>query len=118
MHETSLMQFTLDAVERKCLQMNIRHVKSIRIVVGDLRGALPDLMQEAFHILTYKRPVFHGAALEIETRPVVLRCASCGGRFTPEAFHAVRCPACGAAEYTVEAGNELYIDSFEGEETP
>lgn len=118
MHETSLMQFTLDAVERKCLQMNIRHVKSIRIVVGDLRGALPDLMQEAFRILTYKRPVFHGAALEIETRPVVLRCASCGGRFTPEAFHAVRCPACGAAEYTVEAGNELYIDSFEGEETP
>lgn len=115
MHETSLMQFTLDAVERKCLQMGIRHVKSVRIVVGDLRGALPDLMQEAFRILTYKRPAFHGAVLEIETRPVMLRCESCGARFAPEEFHAVRCPACGAAAYAVEAGNELYIDSFEGE---
>ena len=112
------MRFTLDAVERKCVQMNIRHVKSIRIVVGDLRGALPDLMQEAFRILTYKRPVFHGAALEIETRPVVLRCKNCGARFAPEEFHAVTCPACGAAAYAVEQGNELYIDSFEGEETP
>ena len=41
MRETSLMQFTLDAVERKCLQMGIRHVKSVRIVVGDLRAPCP-----------------------------------------------------------------------------
>ena len=115
MHETSLIDFTLNAVENKCLQLGIRHVKSVRLVVGDLRGALPELMQEALSILTYTRPLFHGAVLEIESRAVVLCCRKCGKRFTPEDFHAVTCPQCGAGTYTVAEGNELYIDSFEGD---
>lgn len=115
MHETSLIDFTLNAVESRCIALGIRRVKSIRLVVGDMRGALPELMQEAFSILTYQRPAFHGAVLEIESRPVQLRCTDCGAPFTPADFHAVTCPACGGARYTVIAGNELLIDSFEGE---
>ena len=43
MHETSLIQYTLDAVERRALAMGIRHVKRVYLVVGDLRGALPEI---------------------------------------------------------------------------
>ena len=115
MHETSLIDFTLNAVEDKCLQLGVRHVKSVRLVVGDLRGALPELMHEAFSILTYARPLFHGAALEIEPRAVVLRCKNCGAEFSPADFHAVACPQCRSGAYEICTGNELYIDSFEGE---
>lgn len=109
------MQYTLDAVEQKALALQLRHVKKIYLVVGQMRGALPDLLQEAFRILSYSRPVFHQAVLEIEERPVVLQCRSCGKRYGAAEFHGVKCPDCGAPEYAVVQGNELYIDSFEGE---
>ena len=115
MHETSLIQYTLDAVERRALVMGIRHVKRIYLVVGDMRGALPDLMQCGFKILTRSRPLFSGAELEIEERSVVLRCSRCGKEYPAEEFHGVTCPDCGAPEYSLIQGNELYIDSFEGE---
>ena len=115
MHETSLIQYTLDAVERRALAMGIRHVKRVYLVVGDLRGALPDLMQYGFRILTRSRPLFTDAVLEIEGKKVVLRCSRCGREYSVEEFHGVTCPDCGAPDYTVVQGNELYIDSFEGE---
>lgn len=115
MHETALIQYTLDAVERQAMQLRIRQVKSIKIVVGDLRGALPDLMQHGFRILTAKRPLFHGTVLEIEHREVVLKCRQCRQEYRVREFHDVSCPCCGTQEYTIARGNELYIDSFEGE---
>ena len=115
MHETSLIQYTLDAVERRALVMGICHVKRVYLVVGDMRGALPDLMQYGFRILTRSRPLFSDAVLEIESKNVVLRCSCCGREYSVEEFHGVTCPDCGAPDYTVVQGNELYIDSFEGE---
>ena len=115
MHETSLMQYTLDAVEHRVFALQMHTVKSIDLVVGEMRGALPELLQEAFRILTYARPVFHGAQLHIEERPVVLQCQKCGKRYSAADFHQVACPDCGAPEYAIVQGNELYIDSFEGE---
>ena len=115
MHETSLIQYTLDAVERRVLVMGIHHVKRIYLIVGDLRGALPELMQYGIQILTRNRPLFSGVVLEIENRAVVLRCNCCGKEYTVKEFRGVVCPNCGAPEYSVVQGNELYIDSFEGE---
>lgn len=115
MHETSLIQYTLDAVERRALVMGIRRVKRVYLVVGDMRGALPDLMQYGFRILTRSRPLFSDAVLEIESRNVVLQCSRCGKEYPVTEFHGVTCPDCGAPDYTVVQGNELYIDSFEGE---
>ena len=53
--------------------------------------------------------------LHIEERPVVLQCQKCGKRYSAADFHQVACPDCGAPEYAIVQGNELYIDSFEGE---
>lgn len=115
MHETSLIQYTLDAVEHQAQLMQIQKVRSIRLVVGEMRGALPDLMDYAFQILTRARPLFAGARLDIEARSVLLECCKCRMQYKGGGFHAVACPACGAPEYQVIEGNELYIDSFEGE---
>lgn len=52
MHETSLIKFTLEAVERRARELGIRHVSDIYLVVGELRGAIPEQMQAAFQILT------------------------------------------------------------------
>lgn len=115
MHETSLIQYTLNAVEQKALTMSICHVCSIRLVIGGMRGALPNLMQHAFKMLCRSRPLFFDAALDIIECPVVLQCNDCNNKYTIVEFHAITCPDCWGTEYTVVQGNELYIDSFEGE---
>lgn len=115
MHETSLIRYTLDAVEAQAIRMRLHHVRSIRIVVGDMRGAVPELMQYGFQILCRNRPLFSGAVLEIETREIQLECKQCGRRFHVDDFHAVECPDCGSGGYHLVKGDELYIDSFEGE---
>lgn len=115
MHETSLIQYTLDAVEQKSLAMGISHVRSIHLVIGEMRGALPNLMQHAFKILCRSRPLFFDATLEIVECPVVLQCNTCKREYTIVEFHGVTCPDCCAPDYSVVEGNELYIDFFEGE---
>ena len=118
MHEMSLISFTLDAVEQAAKAHGIRRVTEIRIVVGELRMALDDQLQTAFRLLTGDRPLFEGAELHIEKRPLCLRCTACGEIYPSSIPRIGRdiCPACGSEEFAIESGRELYIDSFEGDE--
>lgn len=115
MHETSLVQFTLNAVEHRAAGLGITRVKSIQLVTGELRGALPNLMQAAFRTLKRNRPIFEDAVLEMKVTPVILKCRNCGTEYQKEDFHDVRCPKCGITNFEIISGSELYIESFEGE---
>lgn len=110
-----MVQYAMDAVERRALGLGIRHVRGVYLVVGEMRGALPELMEYGFRVLSRSRPLFFGAALHMETRGVEVCCNRCGRRYGVQEFHDVSCPDCGGREYTLVQGNELYIDSFEGE---
>ena len=117
MHETSLINFTLDAVEKKAAQMGITHVSDVRLIVGELKGAVPELLEYAFQILAGSREMFEGAELDIELRPAVLKCRDCGREFHAglSDFADAKCPSCGSASREIIAGDELRIDSFSGE---
>ncbi|MBQ9157215.1 MAG: hydrogenase maturation nickel metallochaperone HypA [Eubacterium sp.] len=67
MHETSLIEFTLDAVEKKAKSMNIDRVGEICIVAGRL-AAVPRLLDKAFDIMKYNRPMFEHAKLTVDCR--------------------------------------------------
>jgi hydrogenase nickel insertion protein HypA len=115
MHEMSLVQYAMDAVEQRALGMGIHHVYGIYLVVGEMRGALPDLMDYGFRVLSRSRPLFFGAQLHMELRGVEVQCNDCAERYGVQEFHHITCPACGSGAYTLVQGNELYIDYFEGE---
>ena len=120
MHETSLIQFTLDAVAREARTHGIKHVSDILLIVGELKGALPDQMEYAFRILTAhggEDGMFAGTKLEIEYRPALLMCRDCGHSFpvTVETLASAVCPHCGSSAHKIISGNELLIDSFRGE---
>jgi Zn finger protein HypA/HybF involved in hydrogenase expression len=87
MHETSLVEFTLNAVEKKAQEIGFQKVSVIRIVIGDMRGALPDLMEQAFRLLKRRRPLFQDCRLEMAQISVKLRCAYCGTAYEPDDFH-------------------------------
>ncbi|MBQ9059616.1 MAG: hydrogenase maturation nickel metallochaperone HypA [Firmicutes bacterium] len=67
MHETSLIEFTLKAVEQKALSMGIDRVQCIHLVIGKERGVVGELMDHAFELLTSRRPLFAGCRLDIES---------------------------------------------------
>ncbi|MBQ0078919.1 MAG: hydrogenase maturation nickel metallochaperone HypA [Eubacterium sp.] len=115
MHESSLVEFTLNAVEDKAASMNIKKVTLIHLTCGKMRGAIPQLMNEAFRLLTPARPMFHGAVLEMEETPIIAKCRACNSQHEIEEFHDITCPACGGKEYDIISGEELRIDYFEGE---
>ena len=120
MHETSLIQFTLDAVARKARANGIGHVSEILLIVGELKGAIPDQMEYAFRILTAsggEDGMFQDTKLEIEYRPALLQCRDCGHCFpvTLEILASAECPRCGSSAHQIISGNELLIDSFRGD---
>lgn len=65
MHEASLVQFVLNAIEKRALEMGIRQVRTIRLVAGKDRGVVPHLMEQCFCALACRRPLFKDAKLEI-----------------------------------------------------
>lgn len=117
MHEMSMIRFTLDAVEQAAAKAGFSHVSDIRIVTGELRAAVPEQMQLAFRMLTHDQPMFTGACLIVQERPVRLRCADCGQEFMSslETISEDRCDRCGSSRWEILSGRELYIESFAGE---
>ena len=69
MHETSLIEFTLNAVEQKAGSLGIGRVACIHLVAGEERGIVEDLMDRAFELLASQRPIFDRCRLDIEIVP-------------------------------------------------
>lgn len=112
MHELSLVEYSLNAVERRAAEMNIKRVAEVGLVVGKL-SVVPAAMEKAFAILKTQRPMFEDASLHLEVRNIRLRCRDCGCEFSSsDVFSFSVCPECGSPSHELLAGNELYIDYF------
>ncbi|WP_347488476.1 hydrogenase maturation nickel metallochaperone HypA [Desulfoscipio sp. XC116] len=113
MHELSLIQALIETVAHSAVENDIAKVNTVKIVVGEVYGALPDALDFAFRVLT-KDTVCEGAVLEIDKTPLVLKCGACGSEYQPDEIN-WKCPACGAGGVTAISGKELYVDYYEGD---
>lgn len=113
MHEIGLIQAVMDEISRAAEANNIERVTRVRLVVGRLNGALPEVLEFAFSILA-PETMFEGARLEIESVPVTLNCPQCGAESAGDEL-AYFCPECGGRAEIV-SGRELHIDYFEGDD--
>ncbi|MCR4399386.1 MAG: hydrogenase maturation nickel metallochaperone HypA [Syntrophomonadaceae bacterium] len=114
MHEMGLMQALLDTVRGSAEQHGITRVKKIRLVVGEMTMAQPHSLQFAFGVLS-QEPLFQGAVLEIEARPLVATCKECGGSFSPGRDYCFICPGCQGQGVEITSGRELFVDYYEGD---
>lgn len=114
MHELSIARQLLDIVAEAAAQHDLKRVNRLRVVVGALGNVVPEALEFAFDVAG-EGTVAAGAELEIVEVPVTVRCNACGAESTLEDF-AFLCTACGSLDVTVLKGNELYLDSIEGEE--
>jgi hydrogenase nickel incorporation protein HypA/HybF len=114
MHELSIATQLLELVAEAAARHNLRRVNGLRIVIGALGNVVPEALEFAFDVAG-EGTVAAGARLEIVEVPIAVRCNACGAESTLEDF-AFLCGACGSLDVEVLRGNELYLDSIEGEE--
>lgn len=113
MHELSMVQEIMAVLKKSAVENNIGNIKKVKLVVGKLVAVLPDTMQFCFEILA-KEPPFLNTGLEIEEIDICVKCDSCG-RDSEVAGSWFYCSFCGSPMVEIVAGNEFYVDYYEGE---
>ena len=112
MHETSLIDYALNAVEARASQMGIQEVAEVGLVVGKAK-AIPELLERAFQIIRVKHPRCREAVLHLDMREIRMQCSSCGMEYEVEALMGDdRCPGCGSCDCRMVGGNELLVEYF------
>jgi hydrogenase nickel incorporation protein HypA/HybF len=113
MHEFSIIQNLLGIIEDEAKKHSFVKVTKVILRIGKLRQIVPDTMQFAFAAAT-EDTVAQCAELALESVPVRARCKACATEFAVGG-NLFACPSCSGADLDVYEGNELYIQSMEGE---
>ncbi|MFQ5568967.1 MAG: hydrogenase maturation nickel metallochaperone HypA [Rhodothermales bacterium] len=114
MHELSIAQSILDAVQREMTEKNLPVVSEVGVQVGALSGVLPNALQFCFEAIIKETPLAD-CRLIIEHIPVRGRCKACGRSFEVEHFFFC-CPTCQSGQIDVTHGYELDIAYLEIED--
>jgi hydrogenase nickel incorporation protein HypA/HybF len=111
-HELSIAQSIVEAVEAKATECNATHVKGVRLKIGEANSIVIDSLTFCFEMLTSLEPTLAGAQLLIDTVPHRARCRHCNKEFAIVNFVA-QCPTCQEWSSEVVSGNELQIVEME-----
>ena len=114
MHEMSIVEALLEAVQREARVHSDARVLAVHVRVGKLRLVVPETLQFCYEAAT-RDTSLAGSQLEIEAVPATARCRECRAEFAVEEnwFECPRCQSVGAELLT---GQELDLTSIELEE--
>ncbi|MEM6682708.1 MAG: hydrogenase maturation nickel metallochaperone HypA [Pseudomonadota bacterium] len=111
MHEMSLAEGMVTAVQEQALAQNFRHVKRVVLEIGTLSHVDPHAMEFSFCAAT-KGTLMDGATLEILSPPGQAHCFSCDQDVKIER-RGDGCPNCGSHQLIVTGGEEMKLKSLE-----
>ena len=94
---------------------DLARVKRVTIRVGALGHIVPESLSFCFEICI-KDTIAEGASLDIHEVPMTYRCKDCDREVSIEQYDFV-CPECGGKNLEFVAGDELYIETIEGEQS-
>jgi hydrogenase nickel incorporation protein HypA/HybF len=112
LHELSIAQSIVDAVEARATECNAARVKGVRLRIGEASGIVTDSLTFCFEMLTSLDPTLTGAQLLIDSVPHRARCRHCAKDFSVINFVA-QCPTCQEWSSEIVSGNELQILDME-----
>ena len=115
MHELSIVESVVDAVTETAARYPGAQVKSVKLRVGVLAAVVRESLEFCWELATVGTPLA-GAALVVNSVPIVLHCAACGQDAEIDGVHSFRCPNCGELAADLRQGRELEIESIEIEE--
>ncbi len=111
MHEYPITETIVHMAEDACREAGGSRVRTIRLVLGEYTGFVPESIHMYFDIIA-EGTACDGAEIEIQRIKPKLRCPNCGKLFirAPLSF---ACPDCGTDGEPTEIGKEFYIESIE-----
>jgi hydrogenase nickel incorporation protein HypA/HybF len=117
MHEMALMGDILNLVQEDAMTRNIKKLKMIELLVGELSNAMPDALQMAFTIYKEQNKALFTA--DAELRMVIeeaeAECIFCHVKYKPDMKITI-CPACQMPSGKLTAGETFQVLSYEGED--
>jgi len=113
MHELRVAREIIAIVEGETKRLNLKRVDKINLKVGELTAINPEALAFGFEVATADTQLA-GTRLEIEKVPLRGKCKACQQEFGIDGFH-FTCPHCESTEVDLIAGEELDIESLEGE---
>ena len=112
MHELSLAQGIVEAVERTAVRAGLSRVCVVRVAVGELAGVDVGALRFAWRSVS-ATPLLAGAGLEIESPSGEAWCIDCA-RTVPLHRFGDACPRCGGGRLLVTGGRDLKVIDLEG----
>lgn len=109
MHELSLCGAIYEIADRLAAG---REVSVIHLQVGGLRQVIPDTLTYCWTMVCEETPLA-GSQLDVDYRPVTLRCQLCGHDTTASGGPLLMCRSCGASDVSVTGGEELLVTSLD-----
>lgn len=111
MHEMSLAESVLGAIEDAARAQRFTAVKTVRLEIGRLAAVELDALRFAFDVVK-RGGIADGAQLEIVDVPGAAWCMRCCDT-VPLAARGDACPRCGSFQLQVNGGDELRIKELE-----
>lgn len=111
MHELSICESIVDALQASAASNGFSRVTKVRLEIGCFGGVEPEALRFGFEVTT-RGTLAEGAALEILEREGKAWCFTCSNSF-PVTRRDSDCPGCGGARITVTGGDELRIKDLE-----
>jgi hydrogenase nickel incorporation protein HypA/HybF len=114
MHELSIANSLLEAIQAESLRHAGARVRSVGLRIGELSGVDPDSLRFCFECLVKDSP-FEPLPLEIQFCPRRHTCPACRGTFLVVDYNTV-CPSCGMDRTECTGGTELELSYLELED--
>ncbi|MDL1859610.1 hydrogenase maturation nickel metallochaperone HypA [Betaproteobacteria bacterium PRO7] len=111
MHEMSLAESVLGAIEEAARAQRFGGVKTVRLEIGRLAAVELDALRFAFDVVK-RGGVADGARLDIVEVPGAAWCMRCC-EVVPLSARGDACPRCGGFQMQVSAGEELRVKELE-----
>jgi hydrogenase nickel incorporation protein HypA/HybF len=133
MHEWALAESVIETVKQNVDEKNLKHVKSVTLLFGELQDVDKDIFTHGLHNMLLDSDLDEGV-FSIEIEPALFHCNVCDEEWTlkafpllsedqreaihflPEAAHVyIQCTNCGSPDFSVTRGRGVTIKSIEME---
>jgi len=114
MHEISIIENIMKVITENAEANQLRSISRISLKIGKMRQVVPEMLNFAFETVA-QDTVAEKAALDVEYIQILMKCKDCGKEFSVE-NKTYLCPHCDSRALDLLTGQEMYLDSIEGEQ--
>ena len=111
MHELSYITRIIPLAVEAAGENRITNVREVSIAVGEMTGAVPELLGKAYREST-PGTLLENSDLVVTMVPVTAVCDECENNYHPSKENDYCCPSCGSKKSRIISGREVTLVSI------